>query len=156
MRYAVFFILILVLASCRAPAQPAPTATPDATATAELAKAAEVVDQFRRAGPQTFQDILALEESAGVEFMDAVCRVSKRKYVPDLYPIALTVDTNEFFAIRNYCFGTRWDSFTCIGCSKAEKIARVRRVALANPEMERDEVQIWNDRLRPIAFYAAS
>ncbi len=156
MRYAVFFILILVLASCRAPAQPTPTATPDATATAELAKAAEAVDQFRRAGPQTFQDILALEESAGVEFMDTVCRVSKRKYVPDLYPMALTVDTNEFFAIRNYCLGTRWDSYTCIGCSKAEKIARVRRVALANPEMERDEVQIWNDRPRPIAFYAAS
>ena len=155
MRYAVFFILILALASCRAPAQPAPTtATPDATA--EVAKAAEVIDQFRRAGVQTFQDILALEESAGVEFMDTVCRVSKRKYVPDLYPMALTVDTNEFFAIRNYCLGTRWDSYTCIGCSKAEKIARVRRVALANPEMERDEVQIWNDRPRPIAFYAAS
>ena len=92
-----------------------PTPTPS-NRERDLPIAQGVAVQFSSLTTVAQRDLPGLEEQAGQEFMDMVCRISSREFAPDLYPVALTEDGDLYFAIKDYCTETRWGDWICLGC----------------------------------------
>lgn len=112
MRYLILFILIIVLASCTAPAQPTATEPPTPTAKErDLVKAQGVVVRFKSEMSLPPQDLPSMENSAGTEFVDMVCKIAIGEFLPHVHPAELTEEGYSFSAIRNYCTETRWGEY---------------------------------------------
>lgn len=117
---AVLFSIVMVGCSNPTPTpDPTPTPTPttrERVMERDLPVAQGVAAQFSSLTSVAQRDLPGLEEQAGQEFMDMVCRISSREFAPDLYPVALTEDGDLYFAIKDYCKETRWGDAICLGC----------------------------------------